>query len=167
MQDDHIAWFEELGIDDVPRVGGKNASLGEMVGTLRAKGVRVPDGFATTALAYRKFITANGIANDMAARISAMKNGTATLQQTGSAIRRLFLDSDFPPRISGAIRRAYSELSERIGTGEASVAVRSSASGELRGPAGNLPQRQRRASTYRCLPPVLCLIIHRPGDKLP
>jgi|TARA_R110002124_G_scaffold161585_2_gene328882 pyruvate, water dikinase len=130
MQDDHIAWFEELGIDDVPRVGGKNASLGEMVGTLRAKGVRVPDGFATTALAYRKFITANGIANDMAARISAMKNGTATLQQTGSAIRRLFLDSDFPPRISGAIRRAYSELSERIGTGEASVAVRSSATAE-------------------------------------
>ena len=109
MQDDHIAWFEELGIDDVPRVGGKNASLGEMVGTLRAKGVRVPDGFATTALAYRKFITANGIANDMAARISAMKNGTATLQQTGSAIRRLFLDSDFPPRISGAIFPSASE----------------------------------------------------------
>lgn len=130
MQDDHIAWFDELGIGDVPRVGGKNASLGEMVGTLGAKGVRVPDGFATTALAYREFITANGIANDMAARLAAMKNGTATLQQTGAAIRRLFLDSDFPPEISGTIRQAYSKLSERIGAGEASVAVRSSATAE-------------------------------------
>ena len=130
MQDEHIAWFEELGIDDVPRVGGKNASLGEMVGTLRAEGVRVPDGFATTAFAYRQFITANGIANDMAERLTTMKNGTATLQQTGAAIRRLFLDSDFPPEISSAIRQAYSALSERIGTGEASVAVRSSATAE-------------------------------------
>lgn len=130
MRIDYIAWFEEVGIGDVAQVGGKNASLGEMVRALRTDGVRVPDGFATTASAYWEYVAANGLAADMAARIAAMQSGTASLRETGAAIRRLFLDSDFPPPIASAIVRAYNELSERIGTGEASVAVRSSATAE-------------------------------------
>ncbi len=130
MADDNILWFEQVGTGDVARVGGKNASLGEMVQTLKAEGVRVPDGFATTASAYREFVTANGIAEDMVARLAAMKDGTASLRETGAAIRRLFLDSDLPPAIAEAIRRAYGELSERLGIAEASVAVRSSATAE-------------------------------------
>jgi len=90
----------------------------------------VPDGFATTASAYRQFVTANGIADAIAARLAEMKSGTASLRQTGAAIRRLFLDSDFPPAIADAIRHAYGELSGRLGVNEASVAVRSSATAE-------------------------------------
>ena len=56
-----IRWFERIDNQDVPLVGGKNASLGEMIGTLKAEGIRVPDGFATTAETYRKFLTANGL----------------------------------------------------------------------------------------------------------
>lgn len=130
MHNDHIAWFEKVGIGDVAQVGGKNASLGEMVGALKAQGVRVPDGFATTASAFREYVGANDMASDMAARLAAMKSGKASLHETGAAIRRLFLDSDFPPTISDAIRHAYGELSERVGTAEASVAVRSSATAE-------------------------------------
>ena len=90
----------------------------------------MPDGFATTASAYRQFVTANGIADAIAARLAEMKSGTASLRQTGAAIRRLFLDSDFPPAIADAIRHAYGELSGRLGVNEASVAVRSSATAE-------------------------------------
>ena len=130
MHADYIAWFEEVGMDDVAQVGGKNASLGEMVRALRTEGVRVPDGFATTASAYREYVATNGLAADMVARLAAMKSGKASLRETGAAIRRLFLDSDFPLPIASAIRGAYRELSERIGTEEASVAVRSSATAE-------------------------------------
>ena len=59
--DEYVVWFEDVGMRDVPRVGGKNASLGEMIRGLTAEGIRVPDGFASTAAAYRAFVAANGI----------------------------------------------------------------------------------------------------------
>ena len=130
MKAGYIAWFEQVGMSDVAQVGGKNASLGEMVRALKTEGVLVPDGFATTASAYREYVASNGLADEMASRLAAMKGGTASLRETGASIRRLFLDSDFPPPIASAIRRSYRELSHRIGTGEASVAVRSSATAE-------------------------------------
>jgi pyruvate,water dikinase len=125
-----IAWFEALSKDDVPRVGGKNASLGEMVQRLAHQGVRVPEGFATTAAAYRAYVAVNGIAPKLAARIDAFKRGEAALREVGEAARRLFLDGEFPPAIAEAVGDAYRELSRRGGSGEASVAVRSSATAE-------------------------------------
>ncbi|MDR6536791.1 phosphoenolpyruvate synthase [Variovorax soli] len=127
---DHIAWFETLGNGDVPRVGGKNASLGEMVCKLAARGVRVPPGFATTAEAYRAYIAANGIAEPLRDRLAALQRGDATLHATGEAARRLFLDGEFPFAIADEIRHAYRELGRRTGVAEASVAVRSSATAE-------------------------------------
>ena len=128
--DPFIAWFETLGRSDVARVGGKNASLGEMVQRLAPGGVRVPEGFATTAQAYREYVKANGIEAALAERMQALKRGAATLHETGEAARRLFLDGEFPPPIAQAIRDAYQELSRRSRSAEASVAVRSSATAE-------------------------------------
>jgi pyruvate,water dikinase len=125
-----IAWFEALGKADVARVGGKNASLGELVQRLAPRGVRVPEGFATTAAAYREYVEKNGIGAALAERMQALKSGFATLHETGEAARRLFLDGEFPPVIAQAIRDAYQELSRRSTSGEASVAVRSSATAE-------------------------------------
>ncbi|PWS35293.1 phosphoenolpyruvate synthase [Falsiroseomonas bella] len=126
-----IAWFETLGIGDVARVGGKNASLGEMARTLAAEGVSVPDGFATTADAYRAYVAANGIEPKLRERVAALEGGQATLQETGEALRRLFLAGRFPDAQAAEIREAYRELARRRGGAEApAVAVRSSATAE-------------------------------------
>jgi len=127
---EHVLWFEEIGMADVPQVGGKNASLGELIQTLKTRGVRVPDGFATTAAAYRTFIAANGIEPQMRSRIKAYRAGSATLRETGEAIRELFLASDFPPDIAESIRSHYRDLGRRAGLERLSVAVRSSATAE-------------------------------------
>ena len=127
---DHIAWFENLSNTDVPSVGGKNASLGEMVRQLAGRGVRVPAGFATTAQAYRDYVEANGIAARLRALMLALQRSEATLHDTGEAARRLFLEGEFPAGIAGEIREAYRELSRRSGVAEAAVAVRSSATAE-------------------------------------
>jgi pyruvate,water dikinase len=127
----HIAWFETLGKDDVGRVGGKNASLGEMVQRLGSQGVRVPEGFATTSAAYRTYVEANAISGAIAARMDALATGAATLHETGEAVRRLFLSGEFPVAIAQSIGNAYRELSRRSSpSGEVSVAVRSSATAE-------------------------------------
>ncbi|MGV3569376.1 MAG: phosphoenolpyruvate synthase [Ramlibacter sp.] len=127
---DHIAWFETLGNNDVASVGGKNASLGEMVRQLSGRGVRVPAGFATTAQAYRSYVEANAIAPRLRELLAALQAGTATLQATGEAARRLFLDGEFPFAIADEIRHGYRELCRRGGGAELAVAVRSSATAE-------------------------------------
>jgi len=131
MSDVTIAWFEELGLKDVPRVGGKNASLGEMSRGLAQEGVSVPAGFATTASAYREYVAANGIEAPLRARLAALEAGQETLQESGEAIRAMFLAGQIPPSIAEAIRAAYRELGRRRGgAGEPAVAVRSSATAE-------------------------------------
>jgi pyruvate,water dikinase len=125
-----IVWFEELDRTDVPRVGGKNASLGEMVRHLDEEGVAVPPGFATTADAYWRFVDANGLRNTVAVALSDLAVGKATLAETGQALRRAFLHGDWPTDMADAIRQAYHELSRRIGRADADVAVRSSATAE-------------------------------------
>ncbi len=100
MAESPVLWFEEIGMGDVPQVGGKNASLGELIQSLKAKGVRVPDGFATTADAYRRFIEANGIEPAMRSQIQSYRAGETSLRATGEAIRELFLDSEFPEDIA-------------------------------------------------------------------
>lgn len=129
-QSNSIAWFETLAIGDVPQVGGKNASLGEMTRALAAAGVRVPGGFATTASAYRAYVAANGIEPAMRDRLAALQEGRTTLQAAGETIRRLFLEGEFPSDLAEAIRAAYRELARRNATELPAVAVRSSATAE-------------------------------------
>ncbi|KUG52116.1 phosphoenolpyruvate synthase [Kocuria rosea subsp. polaris] len=125
-----VRWFEELGIADVPLVGGKNASLGELVRELASRGVRVPGGFATSADAYRSYVEANGIGPALRERLEDHRAGRATLRETGAAVRELFLRGEFPEETARQIRRFYRELSERTGRARLSVAVRSSATAE-------------------------------------
>ena len=125
-----VLWFEDLGRTDVPRVGGKNASLGEMVRTLDKKGVRVPEGFATTADAYWRYLDANELRAPIRSSLTELASGKATLAETGAAIRRSFLRGDWPEDTADEIRVAYRELCRRIGHENADVAVRSSATAE-------------------------------------
>ncbi|ATN36065.1 phosphoenolpyruvate synthase [Rhizobium sp. ACO-34A] len=125
-----IAWFENLKREDVAHVGGKNASLGEMVRTLAAEGIRVPPGFATTADAYWNYVETNKLRDRMTALLAEWEAGKATLAETGQAIRNIFLKGDWPAETEAAIRAAYRELSRRAGLDEVEVAVRSSATAE-------------------------------------
>jgi pyruvate,water dikinase len=125
-----VIWFEDLRRTDVARVGGKNASLGEMVHNLAARGVGVPPGFATTADAYWRFVEANGLKETIASALGDLQAGKTTLAEVGQAIRRAFLRADWPPEIAESIRSAYRDLCRRVGKADADVAVRSSATAE-------------------------------------
>jgi pyruvate, water dikinase len=126
----YICWFEDLCSDDVALVGGKNASLGEMIRALKGEGIRVPAGFATTAEAYREFLDANGLTGSIRDALEDLRRGSKSLNQVGRAIRRLFMRADFPEAIAEAICQAYAELSRRYRVAEVDVAVRSSATAE-------------------------------------
>ncbi len=125
-----VAWFESLGRNDVARVGGKNASLGEMVQKLEARGVHVPPGFATTADAYWRFVESNGLAKFIESALGDLAAGKASLAETGGAIRRAFVKGEWPAETAAAITAAYRELCKRAGKDEIDVAVRSSATAE-------------------------------------
>lgn len=125
-----ILWFEQIAIGDIPSVGGKNASLGELLRELGKAGVRVPNGFATTAQAYRDFIDANAIEPAMRAQIELYRSGDKTLQDAGHAIRELVLASGLPDDFADQIRAAYRLLATTTRTVDPAVAVRSSATAE-------------------------------------
>ncbi|NJN01577.1 MAG: phosphoenolpyruvate synthase [Leptolyngbyaceae cyanobacterium RM1_1_2] len=127
---DYILWFDTVNNQDVERVGGKNASLGELIGGLKSQGIRVPDGFALTAEAYRTFIAANDLAPQICTQLDIFAQEQQTLAKTGKNIRRLFQSAAFPQDIEADIRRAYQELSRRYQVDEADTAVRSSATAE-------------------------------------
>src|SRR5213083_3791084 len=96
--------FDEVSSKDGGRVGGKNAALGEMIRTLKKQGVRVPDGFATTADAFRLFVRENKIDKKIRAEIERLKKGTKSLGAAGKALRALFLKGEFPERVEEQIR---------------------------------------------------------------
>ena len=127
-----VAFFESLRSSDVARVGGKNASLGEMIQSLADRGVRVPGGFATTSAAYRTFLQANDLEEPIAEHLAAMESGDQTLRETGSAIRNLIDNpsAEFPGPVRQAILEAYRTLSQRYDTDAVDVAARSSATAE-------------------------------------
>ncbi|MDH6236187.1 phosphoenolpyruvate synthase [Cryobacterium sp. CG_9.6] len=125
-----VVWFDDIGLADISRVGGKNASLGEIVRSLTASGVRVPDGFATTADAYRGFIAYNGLEPEMRHHLQRFHAGEVSLRFTGEALRELFLSAEFPESTANEIRTAYHALGERAGRSNLAVAVRSSATAE-------------------------------------
>ncbi|AZG78875.1 phosphoenolpyruvate synthase [Methylocystis rosea] len=126
----HVVWFEEITRHDVARVGGKNASLGEMVANLAAKGVKVPPGFATTADAYWRFIDSNGLRAVIAETLAELEAGRLSLAEAGQTIRRAVLRGSWSPEMAVAITSAYRDLCRRMGKAEADVAVRSSATAE-------------------------------------
>src|SRR5512138_2029548 len=101
-----------------------------MTASLKAGGIRVPGGFATTADAFREYVRANHIGAEMRKHLAELAHGRKTLEQTGAAIRRLFRQGTIPETIAKAILDAYAELSRRYQVDEADVAVRSSATAE-------------------------------------
>ncbi|TVS19910.1 MAG: phosphoenolpyruvate synthase [Planctomycetaceae bacterium] len=126
----YIRWLDELTNEDVPIVGGKNASLGEMIQSLQQEGVHVPGGFATTADAYRQFLTANELDEGLKDELDKLKNDKQSLDKTGKAIRKMIRQGEFPDDLADAVRAAYREMSERYEIEEVAVAVRSSATAE-------------------------------------
>ena len=125
----NVRWFSELGLADLEQVGGKNSSLGEMVSELAALGVRVPDGFATTAEAYRRFIGDTGLAEQISARLAGLDTDDVTeLARAGREIRAAVVAQPFPADLEADVRDAYAQL---VGPDDkASFAVRSSATAE-------------------------------------
>ncbi|MGZ3172535.1 MAG: phosphoenolpyruvate synthase [Croceibacterium sp.] len=122
--------FRQVGIGDVAKVGGKNASLGEMLTALASQGVRVPDGFAVTADAYRVTIEAAGLDDMMRDRIAAFREGTLALHEAGAQIRAAIREAPLPAAVAKAIRDAYGALCREAGRTNVAVAVRSSATAE-------------------------------------
>jgi len=125
-----IRRYRDLTAQDVPLVGGKNASLGEMIQALEGSGVRVPDGFATTAHAYRSFLAENGLELPLQQLLRRKEGGAITLAQAGAAIRKMILEAPLPPALEEAILDGYRELSREYGEEATDVAVRSSATAE-------------------------------------
>ncbi len=126
----YVRPFETLSNSDVGVVGGKNASLGEMIGALKAQGVRVPDGFATTAEAYWRFLEENDLKEAIRARLDRLDAGEQPLHEVGAAIREMMRGGAFPEDIAAAIRAAYRSLSAAYDTEAVDVAARSSATAE-------------------------------------
>lgn len=127
---DEVRWLETVGSGDVEEVGGKNASLGEMIANLTEEGIRVPGGFATTASAFRSFVEANGLDAEIRRILGELADGGRELAAAGSEIRALFDRAEFPDTTADAIRSAYEALGERYDTTDVDVAVRSSATAE-------------------------------------
>jgi pyruvate, water dikinase len=127
----YVLWLHALRLSDLPQVGGKNSSLGEMIGHLSNLGVSVPGGFATTADAYREFIDINQLSERMQVRLANLDvEDVNELVKAGTEIRRWVMDAPLQPALDKAIRDAYKTMCDETGANEISVAVRSSATAE-------------------------------------
>ena len=127
--DDYILWFDQLDMNDVERVGGKNASLGEMISNLAGAGVSVPNGFATTAHAYREFLAHDNLADRINKALAALDVGDVNaLVKTGAEIRSWIIDTPFQPELDQAIELAFATMT--ASHADMKVAVRSSATAE-------------------------------------
>lgn len=125
-----ILWFNEIGIDDIPLVGGKGASLGEMYQQLSRKGVRIPNGFAVTAYAYQYFIQTAGIEQELRSILQDVNPARVIdLKKRGAKVRETILKKEFPDDLKEAIISAYNEMIKQYGA-KVDVAVRSSATAE-------------------------------------
>ncbi|MDV6326967.1 phosphoenolpyruvate synthase [Idiomarina sp. Sol25] len=126
---EYVVWYQHLGMQDVNRVGGKNASLGEMISNLAGAGVEVPGGFATTADAYNQFLEQSGLNDRIHDLLDTLDvDDVQALAQAGKKIRQWIIDTPFQPEFETAIKDAFAELSEN--NDEFSFAVRSSATAE-------------------------------------
>jgi len=126
-----ILWFKDTTIKDIPRVGGKNASLGEMYSKLTSKGVDVPNGFSVTAAAYNYFLKTAGIKDDIERILVDLDtNSIKNLSERGAKVRATILNAKFPEDLKKAILEAYHQLSKQYKTNFTDVAIRSSATAE-------------------------------------
>ncbi len=126
-----IKFFKEIHLKDIPLVGGKNASLGEMANQLAAKGIRVPDGFATTATAYRRYLQETGLGKKIQEHLKGLNaNDTNQLSSLGRQIRQIILGTPIPSSLQDEIKQAYRQLSQGLNEEDISVAIRSSATAE-------------------------------------
>jgi pyruvate,water dikinase len=126
-----IMWFDQISINDVGLVGGKNASLGEMYRNLKSKGVNIPNGFAITAEAYKHLLKHGGIENEIESAMEGLDtHDIDNLKKRGKKIREIILNSPFPPDLEEEILKSYKDLSNAYKTENVDVAVRSSATAE-------------------------------------
>jgi pyruvate,water dikinase len=127
---ENVLWYQNLGMGDVDRVGGKNASLGEMISNLDNVGVQVPTGFATTSFAFNEFLDQSGINEKIYALLDTLDvNDLEALGRCGKEIRQWIIDTPFLPEMQNDIEKAYAQLAGEF-TEDASFAVRSSATAE-------------------------------------
>ncbi|MGV6852423.1 MAG: phosphoenolpyruvate synthase [bacterium] len=130
MVNDYVLWLDKVGMHNLDQVGGKNASLGEMIANLSSMGVSVPGGFATTASAFKEFLSATGLDDKIQQHLSALDiEDVNALAKAGSEIRQWILETSFPEALNSAIETAWKEMTQRYGD-DISVAVRSSATAE-------------------------------------
>jgi pyruvate,water dikinase len=128
---DLILWLDELRLSDLGKVGGKNASLGEMIGNLAKLGVSVPGGFATTADAFKQFIAQSGLAERIQKKLAALDvDDVGALTKAGAEIRQWVIDTPLIPAFDKAVRTAYKILCDKARVNDTAVAVRSSATAE-------------------------------------
>lgn len=150
----YIQWFRDLGMDDVPVVGGKNASLGEMIANLSNVGIQVPDGFATTADAFREHLQVSGLEKRINARLDNLDtDDMAALAHTGAEIRKWVEDAPLPEGLVSAVTHAFETISQ-ASNGDVSVAVRSSATAEDL-PEASFAGQQETFLNVKTLPDVL------------
>lgn len=127
----YIFNLNEVSLNDINLVGGKNASLGEMIQNIESMGIKVPNGFAVTTNAYRDFIDFNGLQEQVVNLVAGLDDGNLPeLRRVGAEVRQLIRNGIFPPKIKEEIRERYQQLSESYGQNMIDVAVRSSATAE-------------------------------------
>ena len=128
---DLVLWLDQLRMTDLGQVGGKNASLGEMIGNLSKLGVSVPGGFATTADAFQQYLDKSGVAKRIQARLAGLDvDQVDALVAAGKEIREWVIETPLPAELDHAIRDAYAKLCRDAGSADIAVAVRSSATAE-------------------------------------
>ncbi len=128
---EHLLWFDQIGLKDIDKVGGKNASLGEMLRHLTANGIRVPEGFAVTTKAFREFVAAGGLEEKVKDILEGMDpDNPSDVGPRGKAVRKAFLEAEFCDDLRREIEYGYWELGRRLGIENPSVAIRSSATSE-------------------------------------
>ena len=121
---DHVLWLHQLRLSDLAQVGGKNSSLGEMIGHLGGLGVSVPGGFATTADAFAEFIEHNSLTQRIYARLDGLDvEDVDALVQAGREIREWVVTAPLQPALEQAVREAYAELCRQAGSDDIAVAV--------------------------------------------
>jgi len=121
-----VLWLDQLRLSDLGKVGGKNSSLGEMIGNLAKLGVSVPGGFATTASAFQQFIAQSGLADRIQKKLATLDvDDVDALTNAGAEIRGWVIDTPLIPEFDTAVRAAYAKLCKDAGAPDIAVAVRS------------------------------------------
>ncbi len=170
---DLVLWLDELRMSDLGKVGGKNASLGEMIGNLAKLGVSVPGGFATTAQAFQAYLEKSGLAKRIQDRLATLDvEDIDALTVAGKEIRSWIVDTALPKELDQAIHDAYAKLCKDAGSTDIAVAVRSSATAEDLPDASfagqqetflNVGRHRRRAAQGQG---SLRLALQRPRDRV-